>query len=435
MAVIPKTENGWGSVFNGGITGGANGLEISFDDFVSMWIWMKDNPTLPAIVTYTGGNFDRTGFPIVAPNADFSNSAVFRVTGLKNKTIRASVGQKLIMCNIRFEGSNENIIWENWNQESTLDDLINIISSSVNIWIRHCRLNQNVFNQIDALTDGNIDVGYASNYIAVTDCIIENGDKTMLISFSNDEPDDIGRMKVTIRRCKFLNSKQRKPLVRYGEIGYEYNISDDRDLTVFSKCIGVGKLSRIFAYRSKFLGGSNVIFEDRLLMDGLAIEDAGALKAVECVIASGQGGTSEIRPELVEATWSPLTEPNYTLEDWTVAEAEAWVNQWAGATMHLMDEVETFGLTVTTTTGGTVSQSPSGSSFTAGTSITLTATADSGFVFSRYRNPSTNGTLSTNSVYTFEKSSSSESIQAVFVSDVVIPPNQKRFFARKKQNI
>jgi len=89
-------------------------------------------------------------------------------------------------------------------------------------------------------------------------------------------------------------------------------------------------------------------------------------------------------------------------------------------------------LTITTTTGGTVSQSPLGTSFTAGTSITLTATASEGFVFSRYRNPSNNETLSTNAVYTFSKSASAQSIQAVFVSDVVIPPNQKRFFARKK---
>jgi hypothetical protein len=97
-----------------------------------------------------------------------------------------------------------------------------------------------------------------------------------------------------------------------------------------------------------------------------------------------------------------------------------------------LDPSDEFSLTVTTTTGGTVSQSPAGTSFTAGTSITLTATADSGFVFSRYRNPSTNETLSTNAVYTFSKSASSQSIQAVFVSDVVIPPNQKKFFARKK---
>jgi len=94
-----------------------------------------------------------------------------------------------------------------------------------------------------------------------------------------------------------------------------------------------------------------------------------------------------------------------------------------------------FALTVTSTTGGSVSQDPTGSSFTAGTSITLTATADSGFVFSRYRNPSTNETLSTNAVYTFSKSATSESIQAVFVSQSVPPGQAKKFFARKKPTV
>jgi pectate lyase len=336
MAVKPRTENGWGSVFNGGITGGAGGIEIEFTDFVEMWIWMRNNRTTPAKITYTGNDFSREGFDYIFPNATFSNSARFEIDGLANKTIRASQGQIINWCEIRFRNSN-NCIWENWHHKDSSKDLIAIINDSTNIWIRHCTLNHNVFNQIDSPTEKSIDIGWRSDYIAVTDCIIMNNDKTFLISFSNDEPNDVGKMKVTIRRTKFLNCIQRKPRGRYGRIGIEYCVLDDRDLTVFSKSIGVGKLTRFFTYRNTFRGGGTVLFEDRLSIDNFPIEDAGALKSVENVITgSYSSGMNEIRPELV--TWDSRTEPNYTLEDWTVEEASAWVEQWAGATMHLMEK-------------------------------------------------------------------------------------------------
>jgi pectate lyase len=425
MSVTPKTENGWGSVYNGGITGGAGGLEIEFTDFVDMWIWMKNNLTTSAIVTYTGPDFDRTGFPATFPNSTFSNTSRFEVQGLKNKTIRASQGQKLTFCMIRFRESSENIIWENWHQQDSLDDLIDIINDSVNIWIRHCRLNMNVFNQSPAPNvDGSIDIGIRANYIAITDCLIENGDKTNLISFSDNEPNDIGKMKVTIRRCKYLNCVQRKPRARYGQIGVEYSVIDDRGLTIFSKCIGVGKLARFFIYRCTFPGGSSAIFED--MQGNLAPEDFGALRSVENVIAPGQANTSEIRPELV--TWDPRTEPNYTLEDWTAAEAEEWVNTWAGATMHLMSEptIPSWSLTIASNnsdfgTVATVAVNP----IEQGASVTVTATPLSGYKFDLWQDTSDGSTLSQSSTYTFNMPSNNLSLIGLF-SSIVPPPPQPR---------
>jgi hypothetical protein len=104
---------------------------------------------------------------------------------------------------------------------------------------------------------------------------------------------------------------------------------------------------------------------------------------------------------------------------------------WPNGFVRNSPEPTFYDLTVTSTTGGSVSQSPSGTSFTAGTSITLTATALEGFVFSRYRNTTTNETLSTNAVYTFSKLASAQSIQAVFVASTPIPPDEVRFIARK----
>jgi pectate lyase len=426
--MTPRTENGWGSVYNGGITGGLGGIELSFSDFPAMWIWMNENKETPAILTYTGADFSREGFPQITPNSTFSNSCRFQILGLKNKTIRASQGQKLSFCVIRFRTSSENIIWENWNHENTPDDLIDIFENCINIWVRHCRLNQNVFNTVNAPTDGNLDIGLACNYVAITDCIIENGDKTLLISWSNDEPNDEGKMKTTIRRCKFLNNRQRKPSVRYGTIGYEYNICDDRDMTVFNKVIGVGKLSRFFVYRSTFRGGSNTLFEDRQPLDGFPIEDAGALKSVENSITGYASGTTEIRPELVD--FDPRTEPNYTLEDWTIEEAANYVDQWAGPTMHLMSETE-FTLTVTAGDNGAVNTA--GGDFEPSTSVFLQAFPASGFRLLRWERLTgdTWTQISTATSFNFLMPSQNTQVRALFT-----PISQgNKFFARKKQNI
>jgi pectate lyase len=435
MAITPKTANGWGGVYNGGITGGAGGVEVSFSDFPSMWVWMDANKTLSAIVTYTGSDFNRIGFDAVSPNSTFSNSSRFEIQGLKNKTIRASIGQKLTMVTVRFRDFCENVIWENWNMLDAVqgNDLLSVLNDSVNVWIRHCTLDANQFSTDGIGVDGAIDIAVRCNYVAVTDCIIRNVNKTCLISNSEISFDDSGLLKTTYARNLFFKCIQRKPLVRFGWIGMQHNIFDFADQAGFgsSKAIDVSVEAQVWSYRNKFINERYAYYDRETI---LALDPkTGGIKTFEDVFVN-TGGTTGFRDTNVG--WEITTEPNYTLDDWTQAQAEEWIYEWAGATMHLMtlEPEDEFSLTVTTTTGGTVSQSPLGANFTAGTSITLTATASEGFIFSRYRNPTTNETLSTNAVYTFSKSASAQSIQAVFVSDIVIPPNQKRFIARKRNN-
>jgi hypothetical protein len=88
-------------------------------------------------------------------------------------------------------------------------------------------------------------------------------------------------------------------------------------------------------------------------------------------------------------------------------------------------------ISTSATTGGSVVQSPIGGIFETGQAITLTATASSGFTFSRFRNTATNQTLSLNSVYSFNLTENI-SIEAVFVADSV-PTTGRKFFGRKKR--
>jgi pectate lyase len=325
MSVTPKTANGWGSVHNGGITGGAGGIEIEFSDFDAMWDWLGNNLTIPAIVTYTGGDISFAG-------VSFFNSRRFK-TGLKNKTIRASAGQKITLGWIRF-WTNENIIWENWHHFDSQNDIIECFGSSINIWIRHCTLNANqadaAFPNYTGTTDGCIDITTYSDYIAITDCLFLNADKTSLMSSSNMALDDPHRYHVTYARNKFFQCTQRKPRGSFAFAGVQHNIFEFGNQFDFgsSKALDPTTNSEFWAYGNKFID-ERIAFLNR--------NDSGALKALNNRFIN-TGGTTEIDPQNV--TWNILTEPEYTIDTWTDAEMDAWIDQWAGATMHLMTDDE-----------------------------------------------------------------------------------------------
>jgi pectate lyase len=323
---LPKTENGWASL-NGNTTGGTGGSDLTFSSWVEMrsWLTNDDNLTTPAKLLYTGSDIDFTGQP--------QSVWRFEKIGLSNKTIRASGGQKITLGNIRFR-DNHNIIWENWKHFDSLDDIIGVQSDSTNIWVRHCELDANSFNTSFRPVDGNFDVSLRSDFCAITDCLIKNGDKTCLVSSSNDSTDDRGKMRITYRRNKFQDCIQRIPFVRFGKIGLEYNIVDtvvEPFLTGGSKIVQVGLESQIFTYRNDFIRG-------RWLFSDEGSGGVGGVKSVENRIGTFDSNTSEINPSYV--TWSPLTEEGYTLEDWTIDEATDWVNAWSGANMHLMFDDE-----------------------------------------------------------------------------------------------
>jgi len=330
---LPKITNGWGSVYNGGITGGFGGVEVEFTDFVEMWIWLVNNLTTPAIVTYTGPDFNRTGFPDEFPNSTFSNTSRFQAIGLKNKTIRASVGQLLTMCVIVFR-DNENVIWENWKHFDSLDDLTRVQSDSINVWIRHCELNGNEFNTATQV-DGAVDVVIRSDFVAVTDCLFVNCNKTSLVGASDSATDDRNKLRVTFARNKIQDCIQRKPRVRFGKVGFHYNVVDtivEPHLGGGAKIIQIGNESQIYSYNNDFK-------RDRLAYLDSSTDGTGGVFVNGDRYGVLDGGTTAIRPEYVE--WSPLTESGYTIDDWTVDEAESWVEQWAGANMHLMTDDET----------------------------------------------------------------------------------------------
>jgi pectate lyase len=88
---------------------------------------------------------------------------------------------------------------------------------------------------------------------------------------------------------------------------------------------------------------------------------------------------------------------------------------------------------LSSTTGGTVSSTPTAGTITAGTSITLSATPDSGFLFSAWRlNTASGSVVSTNPNYSFNMPSSDYTLVGVFVSDTPIPPGNRKGLFKKR---
>jgi hypothetical protein len=95
--------------------------------------------------------------------------------------------------------------------------------------------------------------------------------------------------------------------------------------------------------------------------------------------------------------------------------------------------VNTFTLSLTSTSGGTVSSTPTAGTITAGTSITLSATPESGFLFSAWRlNTASGSVVSTNPNYSFNMPSSDYTLVGVFVSDTPIPPGNRKGLFKKR---
>jgi pectate lyase len=425
--------SGWGKV--GNVTGGTGGTVHEFTNIETMRLFCIDNPSTPMILIYTGSDFAYS----VDQRYDWSTDT----NPVSNKTLYASAGQKIIKGQWWFTGAT-NFIVRNFRRAVSFNDLMTW-RFATRIWIDHCEFDgeaTSADNYVSGTTvDGCCDITKESDLITISNTLFLNGTyKTMLVGSSNLDVQDQGKLRVTLDRVLFKNCRGRTPFVRFSPFFHKINVLQDWDVlpTFFALHQEVGIEARILTERCYFKKG-RYMYRDYAAEAG-EVEISG-IKSIDSTIgelsATSDGATGkigeQIRPENVD--FDITTEPDYTYNALnTTQELEDWIAEWGGAKYHLIPSEEPQTLTVTTTTGGTVSQDPLGASFTAGTSITLTATASEGFVFSRYRNTANNVTLSTNSNYTFNMPSNNLSIEAVFVADTP-PSNGKKFIARKRNNL
>ncbi len=172
----------------------------------------------------------------------------------------------VIVRNIQFENAFDCFPqWDptdgstgNWN--SAFDNL-SILNNSTHVWIDH-----------DSFTDGNLldsqepqyfgreyeqhdgesDITKGADLVTVSWNRLANHDKTMLIGSTDSPTYDVGKLRITIHHNAFVNTIQRLPRVRYGQVHVYDNYYDEANNPAFLYALGVGVSSQIFAQNNYY---------------------------------------------------------------------------------------------------------------------------------------------------------------------------------------
>jgi pectate lyase len=398
---------GWAAVY--GVTGGGSGTLHEFSSFGAMWNDM-------ASVGNTPKNYIYTGPDVYLP--DFHDGNARLLFPSNNKTILSNANQELLDGNLRANGRT-NIIWANWKHRRTNNDCIAINSASMGIVITHCEFDNEDFPT--RITDSIIDFKGESNFGQVSHNKMKQSWRCMGVGASASTNEDACNVTFALNRIE--DTLIRRPRVNQGKFHiyanyYTNTLPLPPDST---KDVEVVNLAQIYSENNYYERGKTLWSDE----DG-----NGALKSVNDFIGDYTLGTTEIRPENV--TWSPQTETGYTYPEFTPQQAKDYIEVNAGATLFLTSETD-FTLSLSSTTGGTVSSTPTAGTITAGTSITLSATPESGFLFSAWRlNTASGSVVSTNPNYSFNMPSSDYTLVGVFVSDTPIPPGNRKGLFKKR---
>jgi len=175
---------------------------------------------------------------IVGLTAGTELRAPIHVNGSSNVIIRNLV--------IRGPGSNSDQAWDN----------INIEGSSKNVWIDHCEFWDG--------QDGNADVVKGADNVTFTWNIFgytSGGEHNFsnLVASSDDEPQSVGKLNITLMFNWFTGVAQRQPRCRYGDIHVVNNLFTTDGLTS-DYGISAGKDCRVLTEANHFIDIKSPIY-------------------------------------------------------------------------------------------------------------------------------------------------------------------------------
>lgn len=194
--------------------------------------------------------------------------ANFIVTGVDNVIIR----------NIQFENAFDCFPqWDptdgatgNWN--SAFDNL-SVLGNSTHVWVDHDSFTDG--NLLDSQEpqyfgrefeqhDGELDITKGADLVTASWNRFSSHDKTMLIGSTDSPTFDVGKLRVTVHHNDFVNTVERLPRVRYGQVHVYDNYYDQSADPTFLYALGVGVSSQIFAQNNYYklptgLSAANII--------------------------------------------------------------------------------------------------------------------------------------------------------------------------------
>ncbi|WP_316814817.1 pectate lyase [Pedobacter nyackensis] len=197
---------GYASV-NGKTTGGKGGKTVTVTTFAA----------LQSAVTATGP-------AIIQVSGKITGSGLLRVES--NKTILGLPGSELVGASLFIFGKN-NIIIRNMkiSKVKTYSNII-IKAGSHHVWVDHNELWSERVSDWDYY-DGLLDVGTGADYVTLSWNKLHDNHKAMLIGFSYNEPESVGKLHVTVHNNYFYNVSERCPNVRYGTVHAFNNYYDN----------------------------------------------------------------------------------------------------------------------------------------------------------------------------------------------------------------
>lgn len=416
-AIIEK-PGGWAGVYDSGkgVQGGAGGEMVECKTWTELWTHIdadEDNgDNSPKVYVYTGSD-------IV-----LSSPTVYTINEWHNKTVLALFGQTISGAEIRCVDST-NFIWRNWGRkgpfypwgtgsgEAELDHFT--VNSCEGGWFDYCDMDVNFsYNTTDSqYADGMIDTNL-SNYITVSNTRFRNGQRVMLIGYSDTQIANRGLLKISLIYCSFENNASRQPKARFGQIHilnclFKWNPSYATAVTkpTSSNMLDIDAEAQVYVEGTWFENGGELRRDN----DGNSPKESG-LKLVNCHIEGFvSSNIGEIRPEKV--TWVPPSVANYRypIPVMTASEAKTHVEDNAGTNWHLLSEAEDTTHEITTSVSGSGTVSGEGT-ITEGENATLTATPATGYIFKRWEEDS--ATVSTANPYVFSVTED-RALTAVFV--------------------
>lgn len=135
----------------------------------------------------------------------------------------------------------------NWNSDY---DTVSLRRSH-HVWVDHCSFDSAgiakpaVLGRPFERTDGLLDITRQSDYVTVSWCRFAHHDKTMLIGSSDNQPEDEGRLRVTLHHNLWQRCNERTPRVRFGQVHVANNLFLAPDAGHYGYSIGLGHRARI----------------------------------------------------------------------------------------------------------------------------------------------------------------------------------------------
>ncbi len=173
----------------------------------------------------------------------------------------------VIIRNIQFENAFDCFPqWDptdgatgNWN--SAFDNL-SILNNATHVWIDHNSFTDGslpdsqepqYFGRVYEQHDGELDITKGADLVTVSWNRLTNHDKTMLIGSTDSSTYDVGKLRVTVHHNDFVNTNQRLPRVRYGQVHVYNNLYEEASNSAFLYALGVGVSSQIYAQNNYYV--------------------------------------------------------------------------------------------------------------------------------------------------------------------------------------